>query len=65
MDHLLLRPEEAAEQLGLGRAAIYQRLATGEIESVKIGRARRIPAAALQDYVARLRATGAAPAQAG
>lgn len=53
---LLYRPEEAAEALGLSRARLYQLLATGEIGSVKIGTSRRVPAADLEAYVARLRA---------
>jgi excisionase family DNA binding protein len=53
---LLYRPEEAAELLGCGRAYIYQLLAAGAIKSVKVGRLRRIPAVALDEYVAGLRA---------
>lgn len=51
---LLLTPEAAAERLSVGRTTIYELIASGEIFSVKIGRARRVPAAALADYVARL-----------
>lgn len=54
----LLRPEEAAEYLALSRARIYELLASGQIESVNIGRSRRIPLAALDDFVNRLRAEG-------
>lgn len=54
----LLRPEEAAEFLSLSRARIYELLKAGEIESVTIGRSRRIPLAALDDFVTRLRAEG-------
>lgn len=52
---LLLTPERAAERLDIGRTTLYELLAAGEIASVKIGRARRIPAAALAEYVSRLR----------
>lgn len=55
MEKLLLKPEEAADALGIGRSLLYQLLARGELESVKIGRCRRIPADALQELVARLR----------
>lgn len=55
-DRLLLAPERAAERLDLGRTKIFELIATGELESVKIGRARRIPEEALVAYVARLRA---------
>jgi excisionase family DNA binding protein len=53
---LLYRPEEAAELLGCGRAYVYQLLAAGAIKSVKVGRLRRIPAVALDEYVAGLSA---------
>ena len=52
---LLLTPERAAERLDVGRTTVYGLLATGELESVRIGRSRRIPAEAVEGYVARLR----------
>jgi excisionase family DNA binding protein len=55
MDQLLLTPEDAAELLAVGRTKLYDLLRTGAIESVRIGAARRIPAAALTAYVDRLR----------
>ncbi len=48
---LLLTPEEAADRLALSRTTIYELIRTGELRSVKIGRARRIPVAALGEYV--------------
>jgi excisionase family DNA binding protein len=51
---LLYRIEEAAEELGLSRSRFCELLADEEIESVKIGRSRRIPHAALVAYVDRL-----------
>ena len=56
MNKLLLTPEEAARVIGLGRSKLYELLAAGQIESVHIGRCRRVPAAALIEYVERLRA---------
>ncbi len=58
---LLYRPEQAAEAIGLGRSKIFQLIASGEIETVRIGRSRRIPRQALEDYVERLR-QGSRPA---
>ena len=52
---LLLRPEEAAEVLGIGRSKLYELLAAGRIESVRIGSSRRVPVEGLHDYVQRLR----------
>lgn len=51
---LLLKPEEVAEALGIARTRVYLLLRAGEIRSVKIGKVRRIPVAALQAYVERL-----------
>jgi excisionase family DNA binding protein len=51
---LLLKPEEAAEALGIARTRVYQLMRAGEIRSVKIGKVRRIPVAALAAYVERL-----------
>jgi excisionase family DNA binding protein len=52
---LLLTAEEAARRLSLARSTLYELLLTGKIESVKIGRARRVPVDALEDFVDRLR----------
>lgn len=45
---LLLRPEEVADLLSIGRSKIYELIGTGELASVRIGACRRIPAEALQ-----------------
>lgn len=52
---LLYKPEAAAAALGIGRSKLFELIAEGEIETVQIGRSRRVPAQALEDYVARLR----------
>jgi excisionase family DNA binding protein len=56
-DGLLLTVEEAAKRLRLGRTLVYRLLASGELESVKVGRLRRVPAECLAEYVATLRRT--------
>jgi len=48
---LLYKPTEAAEILGMSRSGIFRLLSTGQLESVKIGGLRRIPAGALEKYV--------------
>ena len=53
---LLLRIEEAAARLGIGRSLMYRLVLSGEVESVHVGRLRRIPAECLVEHVARLRA---------
>jgi excisionase family DNA binding protein len=53
MEPTLLRPPEVAHQLGLGRSKVYQLMATGDLRTVHIGRAVRIPAAEVEAFVAR------------
>ena len=48
---LLLRCEEAAKRLGLGRSQVYLMAARRELPTVRIGRAIRIPAEALREWV--------------
>ncbi|WP_406158928.1 helix-turn-helix domain-containing protein [Streptomyces sp. NBC_01005] len=51
-DELLTVPEVMA-RLKIGRSALYDLLRTRRLASLTIGRARRIPAHALDDYVQR------------
>jgi excisionase family DNA binding protein len=48
---LLYAPADAARLLGVGRSTVYELLADGKLPSVKIGRARRITRAAIDDFV--------------
>lgn len=57
---LVLTVEEAADRLGIGRTLMYALVSAGEVESVRIGRLRRVPTDALDDYVLRLRTLGGA-----
>ncbi len=50
-DKLLLTIPEAALRLGVGRSFLYTLVMGGAIGSVKLGRARRIPVAALERFV--------------
>ncbi|MGW7238670.1 helix-turn-helix domain-containing protein [Streptomyces sp. NPDC054804] len=52
---VLLTVEEAARRLRIGRTTCYALIRSGELESVPVGRLRRVPADALAAYVARLR----------
>lgn len=54
VEKLLLTPEEAAELLGVGRSRIYDLMRRRELLSVRIGKTRRVPTAALNAYVDRL-----------
>ena len=54
MDKKLLTVTEAHSSLGISRTALYALLRSGEVESVKIGRSRRIAPDALDRFVAAL-----------
>jgi excisionase family DNA binding protein len=64
-DELLLTVEEAARRLRIGRTLVYQLISSGELESVKVGRLRRVPAECLPAYVATLRRTQSSEAADG
>lgn len=51
----LLTVEEAARRLGIGRTSCYRLITSGELESVTVGRLRKVPADAVPEYVTRLR----------
>lgn len=53
-DATLITVEAAARRLSMSRAALYPLVLAGEIESVKIGRSRRIPVEALEAFIKRL-----------
>ena len=48
---LLLTVVEAAAMLGVGRTTAYELIAGGELQVVHIGRAARVPLAAVHRYV--------------
>lgn len=54
---VLLTVEDAAEQLSISRTRMYALIKNGDVTSVRIGRLRRIPAAELDAFAARLLAT--------
>ncbi|MPZ51027.1 MAG: helix-turn-helix domain-containing protein [Dehalococcoidia bacterium] len=54
-DKLLLTVDEAAQRLGIGRSHAYIYVLRGEIPSVKLGRSRRVPLEALQEFIEKLR----------
>lgn len=55
-DRVLLTVEEAAKRLHIGRTTAWGLVKNGELESVQIGRLRRVPASAVDAYAARLMA---------
>jgi excisionase family DNA binding protein len=54
MDQLLLKPEEVAVCLNIGRSTVYELMRSGVLELVQIGTRRRITRAAVERYVASL-----------
>ncbi|MEW1959956.1 helix-turn-helix domain-containing protein [Kineococcus sp. NPDC059986] len=55
---LLLSIEQSARQLGLGRTQLYELVAAGDIEVVKVGRRTLVPQASLRSFVEMLRQQG-------
>ena len=51
---LLLTVEEAADRLRICRSNMYKLISSGEVDSIQIGRLRRVTPSALEDYVRRL-----------
>ncbi|WP_072689369.1 helix-turn-helix domain-containing protein [Rhodococcus marinonascens] len=50
----LLTIPQTMEALSLGRSKVFELIESGEIRSVKIGRSRRIPMSAINEYIERL-----------
>ncbi|MFC4630577.1 helix-turn-helix domain-containing protein [Promicromonospora alba] len=51
---LLYRVEEAAEALRISRTQVYALIRSGALRTVKIGGSRRVPVAAVAEYVVNL-----------
>jgi excisionase family DNA binding protein len=51
---ILVSVDDAAQMLSIGRTAAWELVRKRKIRSVKIGRARRVPIAAIQEYIQRL-----------
>ncbi|MFJ8936406.1 excisionase family DNA-binding protein [Streptomyces sp. NPDC102365] len=54
---VLLKVEEAAHRLRIGRTTCFALIRAGELESVMVGGLRRVPVDAPAAYVTRLRTT--------
>lgn len=53
---MLFTVEQVAQILGIGRSTVFQLIKSEQIESIRLGRSRRIPVDAMQNYVDELRA---------
>lgn len=51
---IMLTVEQAAAVLGIGRTTMFALIKSGDVESVLIGRLRRVPADAIDAYTASL-----------
>jgi excisionase family DNA binding protein len=56
----LLRPEDVARRLQIGRTKVYDLIRSGTLRSVKVGGCRRVTLAALADFIAGLDGRSAA-----
>jgi excisionase family DNA binding protein len=55
LDNLqLYEVRDVMRMLRLSRTVVYELIRSGRLRSVKQGRARRVPAAAIRDYIALL-----------
>lgn len=55
VEPICVRVNDAARMIGIGRTKLYELIATGEVETVKIGKATRITTASLRGLVDRQR----------
>lgn len=60
-NRLLLSVDEAAERLGIGRSLMYELISSGQVDSIRLGRLRRITPEALSAYVVALHQRGCDP----
>ena len=51
---ILVSVADAAHMLSIGRTAAWELVRKRKIRSVKIGRTRRVPIVAIQEYIQRL-----------
>jgi len=55
LNPIFVRVNDAANMIGVGRTKLYELIAKGEVEAVKLGKATRITTASLNDLVRRRR----------
>ena len=53
VESICVRINEAARMIGIGRTKLYELISTGELETVKIGKATRVTTASLRELVKR------------
>lgn len=55
VEPICVRVNDAARMIGVGRTKLYELISTGELETIKIGKATRITTASLRKLVERHR----------
>jgi excisionase family DNA binding protein len=51
MAETLLTVKDVAKRLAVGRTTVYELISRGGLKTIKIGRARRIPESALDEWI--------------
>ncbi|MEE4209466.1 MAG: helix-turn-helix domain-containing protein [Parvularcula sp.] len=57
VEPICVRVNDAARMIGVGRTKLYELISSGELETVKIGKATRITTASLHKLVEQCRAS--------
>lgn len=55
VEPICVRVNDAARMIGVGRTKLYELISSGELETIKIGKATRITTASLHQLVERHR----------
>ncbi|AXK41339.1 helix-turn-helix domain-containing protein [Erythrobacter aureus] len=55
VEPICIRVNDAARMIGIGRTKLYELISSGELETVKIGKATRVTTASLHELVRRWR----------
>jgi len=55
VEPICVRINDAARMIGIGRTKLYELISSGELETVKIGKATRVTTASLRGLVDRQR----------
>lgn len=53
VEPICVKVNEAARMIGVGRTKLYELIATGDVEVVKLGRSTRVTVASLRELIAR------------
>ena len=55
VEPICVKVNEAARMIGVGRTKLYELIASGQIEAIKLGKSTRITTASLHELVMRQR----------